>query len=585
MHNRFKCKGKGMAEFDAPDLKPVIAKKYVLLFAAIWAAVVLLGLVFVENFAASERQRDMQYWQRQLQLTVEAQKRQIEKWIASEQSVIDSLASNTSLKLYLLELQQNTEEGADQAFTSFLSNLLISQAQQYGYTEPSLAEQIPANIPSIIGSGLGLFDAEVNFIVATASMPNLSQLPAEVRQVIRTGGGSPVGPFTLTGRDDAYMMFHQPVASIQSSMPQGHIIGIKSVGRELGDLLALPPQAIPSSESYLIRLRDGKVEYLTSLADNTKPMTLTLDANTPNLLAAEAANKTGQFIQQVDYAGNEVLAVAQAISGTSWYLIHKVDKKIALSGTMKRAYAWVTGYLLLMALITVALIAVWRNVSATRARQAALHYQQLSNAAEKQRHLMSHLTNTLIMLVDSRDPHAQHHSNGVAMIAAAIAEQMDLSPLMKETTSLAASLMNVGKIKTADNLLLQKELSKEEKDKIRHAMLESADILKGIHFDGPVVETLRQSLEHVDGSGPLGLTDEDILVSAKIIGVANAFVAMVSARAYREAMNVDQALEIIHHDAGKVYAKPVVAALQHYIENAGGRQTWERIQKRQVANS
>ena len=108
-------------------------------------------------------------------------------------------------------------------------------------------------------------------------------------------------------------------------------------------------------------------------------------------------------------------------------------------------------------------------------------------------------------------------------------------------------------------------------------MLESADLLKDIEFDGPVVGTLQQALEHVDGSGPLGLKEEEIILPAQIISVANAFIAMVSERAYREAMSIDTALDELHKLVDKTYSRKVVAALEHYLENSGGRESWERL--------
>ena len=137
--------------------------------------------------------------------------------------------------------------------------------------------------------------------------------------------------------------------------------------------------------------------------------------------------------------------------------------------------------------------------------------------------------------------------------------------------------MNVGKIKTPEALFSEKALTPENKDQIRKSILESADLLKDIEFDGPVVDTLRQAMEHVDGSGPLGLKADEIILTARIIAVANAFVAMVSTRAYREAMSIDTALDELHKLVDKTYSRKVVAALEHYIENAGGRESWGQI--------
>jgi HD-GYP domain-containing protein (c-di-GMP phosphodiesterase class II) len=99
-----------------------------------------------------------------------------------------------------------------------------------------------------------------------------------------------------------------------------------------------------------------------------------------------------------------------------------------------------------------------------------------------------------------------------------------------------------------------------------------ADMLQSIEFDGPVVETLRQAQERWDGSGqPRGLKGEGILLTARIIAVANALVGMISDRAFRQAMSIDQASEILFKETGKAYDRRVVAALVNYLDNRDGR--------------
>jgi HD-GYP domain-containing protein (c-di-GMP phosphodiesterase class II) len=86
------------------------------------------------------------------------------------------------------------------------------------------------------------------------------------------------------------------------------------------------------------------------------------------------------------------------------------------------------------------------------------------------------------------------------------------------------------------------------------------------------VETLRQAQERWDGSGqPRGLKGDAILVTARIIGVANALVGMISDRAFRQGMSVDAAIEILFKESGKAYDRRVVAALVNYLDNRDGR--------------
>ena len=104
----------------------------------------------------------------------------------------------------------------------------------------------------------------------------------------------------------------------------------------------------------------------------------------------------------------------------------------------------------------------------------------------------------------------------------------------------------------------------------------SAELIKGIEFDGPVEETLRQLLEHYDGSGvPKGLKGDDISITARVVAAANAFVGMVSARSWRPGMDIDDAVNTLMQESGKKFDRRVISALANYIDNRAGREEWK----------
>jgi len=70
-----------------------------------------------------------------------------------------------------------------------------------------------------------------------------------------------------------------------------------------------------------------------------------------------------------------------------------------------------------------------------------------------------------------------------------------------------------------------------------------------------------QHHERMDGSGyPQGLSDQDILLEARILGVADIVEAMSSHRPYREALGIDKALGEISEKKGTLYDPRVVDA-------------------------
>ena len=192
---------------------------------------------------------------------------------------------------------------------------------------------------------------------------------------------------------------------------------------------------------------------------------------------------------------------------------------------------------------------------------------------EKRERAQRNLVKTLVSVVDRRDPFAANHSTRVARVARAVAREMGLTEVDQDTAEIAANLLNLGKIMIPPEVLAKTgDLTEEERRLLRNSVQVSADIIQDVEFDGPVVDTLRQAQERFDGSGqPHGLKGEDILITARIIGVANALVGMISDRAFRQGMSIDAAIEILFKEAGKAYDRRVVAALVNFLDNKDGR--------------
>ena len=203
---------------------------------------------------------------------------------------------------------------------------------------------------------------------------------------------------------------------------------------------------------------------------------------------------------------------------------------------------------------------------------------------ERERRLSTQkqLVQTLLSLVDKRDPFAANHSLLVSQIAYEVAVEMGLDKITIEATKTAASLMNIGKIVVPTELLTKTgQLNEEEKTIIRTSMDAAADLLEKVSFDGPVAETLKQWQEKWNGTGLIGLKEEKILISARIIAVANAFVGMISPRSWRNAMAIEAANKFLLDNAGTYFDQRVVVALIHYVDNQSGREWIARILKGQ----
>jgi putative nucleotidyltransferase with HDIG domain/PAS domain S-box-containing protein len=171
--------------------------------------------------------------------------------------------------------------------------------------------------------------------------------------------------------------------------------------------------------------------------------------------------------------------------------------------------------------------------------------------------------------VEIKDPQTAGHQKRVAQLAVAIAREMDFSLNRLEGIRVAGLLHDIGKIAIPSEILSKPgELNHLEGEFIKSHCQVGFDLLKNIDFPWPVLQAILQHHERLDGSGyPTGLTDQDIILEARILGVADVVEAMVSARSYGPAQGIDQALEEIHQKSGILYDQEVAdICLKLFVE-------------------
>ncbi|WP_169570189.1 HD domain-containing phosphohydrolase [Sneathiella limimaris] len=205
---------------------------------------------------------------------------------------------------------------------------------------------------------------------------------------------------------------------------------------------------------------------------------------------------------------------------------------------------------------------------------------------EQREAVLRNLVTTLVAFLDRRDPYSANQSSRVAEVGVAIAEELGSTERVIRTVDIAGNLMNLGKILVPTEILTKAgNLTTEEMEIVRDSLFASADLLEEVKFNLPVAETLRQLQEHWDGTGkPRGLKETAINEAARIIMVANAFVGMVSPRAYRDAFDFSKAVGILMEDADKRYDRRPISALINYLDNRGGRDRWAHYSNPPEAN-
>ncbi|MGE3770349.1 MAG: HD-GYP domain-containing protein [Bdellovibrionales bacterium] len=201
---------------------------------------------------------------------------------------------------------------------------------------------------------------------------------------------------------------------------------------------------------------------------------------------------------------------------------------------------------------------------------------------EQRERMFRQLLDVCVQIADKRDPHAAGHSELVGELARNLALQLALPRDQVETSEIAGLLMNFGKVLVPQEILTKAgKLTTEELQLVRECMLSSADVLSVVQFPGPVVQTLRQVHEAVDGSGmPEGRKGDDILITARVCAVANAYIALISSRAHRAGLDFNAALDQLQKQAGHTFDKKVVDALGVYLQQSNMFGRLAKIQAR-----
>ena len=182
-------------------------------------------------------------------------------------------------------------------------------------------------------------------------------------------------------------------------------------------------------------------------------------------------------------------------------------------------------------------------------------YSKMGRTLEEVMNIVSETT-------EIKDPYTGGHQKRVAQLACKIAEKMKLSPSNRESLRMAARLHDVGKLFVPTDIISKvTALNEIEYGFIKEHPGKSYELLKGIPFDGPVLDTILQHHERLDGSGyPCNLAGDDIIITARILAVADVVEAMLSNRPHRRAHSLNETLSEIKTNSGKLYDSQVVEA-------------------------
>lgn len=153
---------------------------------------------------------------------------------------------------------------------------------------------------------------------------------------------------------------------------------------------------------------------------------------------------------------------------------------------------------------------------------------------QKTAHLTKDFMMALAKAVDAKDHYTSGHSVRVAQYSREIAKRMGKSPEEQEEIYTLGLLHDIGKIGVPESIINKNgRLTDEEFETIKEHPVMGYDILKNVKELPTLAVGARWHHERYDGRGyPDGLSGESIPLEARIIGVADAYDAMTSNRAY-----------------------------------------------------
>ncbi|MFA5374548.1 MAG: HD domain-containing phosphohydrolase [Dehalococcoidia bacterium] len=186
---------------------------------------------------------------------------------------------------------------------------------------------------------------------------------------------------------------------------------------------------------------------------------------------------------------------------------------------------------------------------------------EFTNAHLRLQKIFEDTIHALASVTESRDPFTDGHQKRVASLSYGIAYSIFLkSHESAEALYLAGLVHDIGKIAVPIEILSKPtEVTDLEMNIIKTHPQVGYNILKNIDFPWPIAQMVLQHHERLDGSGyPKGLKGRDIMMEARILGVADIIEAICYPRSYRSALTIEQAMEELTKKKEILYDPAVV---------------------------
>ena len=175
----------------------------------------------------------------------------------------------------------------------------------------------------------------------------------------------------------------------------------------------------------------------------------------------------------------------------------------------------------------------------------------------------------VVATVMLKDHYTYGHCEKLAKFAIMIAQEMRLSAKDIDEIKEACELHDLSKVGLSDYILNKPDkLSPQEWEELKRYQLNAKELLEPLEFLHNVSDIICQHHERYDGFGyPYGLKEEAIKIGARVMAVADAYVAMTSERPYRKnPFSEEGAIEEIKKNSRTQFDPKVVEAFLKIID-------------------
>jgi uncharacterized domain HDIG len=173
----------------------------------------------------------------------------------------------------------------------------------------------------------------------------------------------------------------------------------------------------------------------------------------------------------------------------------------------------------------------------------------------------------LVNVIEAKDKYTEGHSRRVSRFSVEIAKEIGYSNEEVENIEIAGLLHDIGKIGIEQNILAKRgKLTEEEYEVIKEHPSKGIQILEAISFDEKIREGILYHHLRYDLKGYPKAELKELPIYASIIGIADAFDAITSARSCSQARTKEEALKEVIKYKGSQFEPRMVDVLQKIIE-------------------